>query len=58
MCLDLSFENEEVLWTRVMEEKNSGNVAVITVMDDKMILGHPQILTPSTHVASAFILLD
>lgn len=38
MCLDLSFENEEVLWTRVMEEKNSGDVAIITVIDDKMIL--------------------
>ena len=35
--MDLSFENEEVLWKRVMEEKNSGDVA-ITGVDDKMIL--------------------
>lgn len=38
MSLNLSFEHEGVLWTRVMEEKNSGNVAIITVTKDEMIL--------------------
>lgn len=32
------WKNEEVLWMRVMKEKNSGDVAIITVTDDKKIL--------------------
>lgn len=35
MWLDLSFEHEEVLWTRVMEEKNLGDIAIITVTKEE-----------------------